>query len=729
MINVRKRNGSLEPFSWEKIDNAVKKAFAAQGKETPELVHQIVHDTIKVKHSSDTVTDIEDIQDDVVKSIIAAGEWDTALAYHSYREKHKELRFIKDRVDWIDKYMESTENAATSSETDANANVSIKNVANIDGEVYKSINRQIQRYRMTKQLQKQFPEIAEQYVKDLEHHIIYAHDEASSPAVKNYCEAVSLYPLLVEGTKGMDGLGTTAPKNLSSFCGQLVNLTFLLSAQCKGAVAFGEFFNFLDYFCVKDFGPFYHVMAHRVEASEYPKRKIVDSIHQAYQQIVYGWNQPAGNRSYQSPFTNISYYDENYWHALFDDFYFPDGTQPKWERVNWLQHDFMEWFNNERTKTLLTFPVETVALLSEDGDIKDKEWKDFVAEMYSKGHSFFTYISDNPNALASCCRLRNEIAENVFSFTNGLTGVQTGSANVITLNLNRIVQDWSKKMMDANEGDWTQEDARESLADLREYLIGILDRVYKYHIAYKTLLYEVEDAGMLNASTAGYINMHKLFSTIGINGLNEAAEFLGIKCNYNDEYKKFCRLITGTISEQNKLHSTKDFQFNTELVPAEGLSSKNYGWDKEDGYWVPSDRNLYNSYFYIASDPKTTILDKFKLHGKEFTELLDGGVGLHCNLEEHLSKEQYLSLINVAIHYGTSYFTFNIPNSECDDCHFITKYPIKVCPKCGSTHISWWTRVIGFLRPIKYFDKERYKEAQTRFYAKKESLESGTSES
>jgi len=348
--------------------------------------------------------------------------------------------------------------------------------------------------------------------------------------------------------------------------------------------------------------------------------------------------------------------------------------------------------------------------------------------MYSKGHSFFTYISDNPNALASCCRLRNEIAENVFSFTNGLTGVQTGSANVITLNLNRIVQDWSKMMMEANRGDWTQENAKESWADLHEYLIGILERVYKYHIAYKTLLYEVEDAGMLNASTAGYINMHKLFSTIGINGLNEAAEFLGIKCNYNDEYKEFCRLITGTISEQNKLHSTKDFQFNTELVPAEGLSSKNYGWDSSDGYWVPQDRNLYNSYFYIASDPKTTILDKFKLHGKEFTELLDGGVGLHCNLEEHLSKEQYLSLINVAIHYGTSYFTFNIPNSECDDCHFITKYPIKVCPKCGSTHISWWTRVIGFLRPIKYFDKERYKEAQTRFYAKKESLESGTSE-
>ena len=573
MTKVRKRNGSLEDFSWEKIDAAVAKAFKAQGKEVPQLVTDIVHNTVQIKHDMSNIIDIEEIQDDVVKSILASGEWDTALAYAAYREKHKELRFIKERVDWIDNYMESKENAATSSETDANANVSIKNVANIDGEVYKSINRQIQRYRMTKQLEKQFPEVAKQYVADLEHHIIYAHDEASSPAVKNYCEAVSLYPLLIDGTKGMDGLGTTAPKNLSSFCGQLVNLTFLLSSQCKGAVAFGEFFNFLDYFCVKDFGPNYHIIANRLEASIRPQRKVVDSIHQAYQQIVYGWNQPAGNRSYQSPFTNISYYDENYWHALFDEFYFPDGTQPVWERVDWLQRDFMTWFNNERTKTLLTFPVETVALLSENGDIKDLNYKHFVAEMYSKGHSFFTYISDNPNALASCCRLRNEIAENVFSFTNGLTGVQTGSANVITLNLNRIIQDWAKQ-------EYNKLNMKESF---KAYLIEILERVYKYHIAYKTMLYAVEDAGMLNASTAGYINMHKLFSTIGINGLNEAAEFLGLKCNYNEDYKEFCRLITGTISEQNKLHSTRDFSFNTELVPAEGLSSKNYNWDKTEG--------------------------------------------------------------------------------------------------------------------------------------------------
>ena len=344
-------------------------------------------------------------------------------------------------------------------------------------------------------------------------------------------------------------------------------------------------------------------------------------------------------------------------------------------------------------KEIQTVKISSIDKITEEQDV-------FCLRLLDNKSPYFVLSN---GVITHNCRLRNEIAENVFSFTNGLTGVQTGSANVITLNLNRIVQDW-----------YHENDVKP--IELKDYLINILDRVYKYHIAYKTMLYAVEDAGMLNASTAGYINMHKLFSTIGINGLNEAAEFLGLKCNYNEAYKEFCRLITGTISEQNKKHSTKDFQFNTELVPAEGLSSKNYNWDLKDGYWIPSNRNLYNSYFYIASDENTSILEKFKLHGKEFTELLDGGVGLHCNLSEHLSKEQYLKLIDFAVKNGTSYFTFNIPNSQCDDCQYITKVPITKCPKCGSEHITQWTRVIGFMRPIKMFDSERYKEALTRIY-------------
>lgn len=415
---------------------------------------------------------------------------------------------------------------------------------------------------------------------------------------------------------------------------------------------------------------------------------------------------------------NFSYYDSNYFKALFGEFYYPDGTKPKWEAIDYLQRKFMKYLNAERLNAVIAMPVETMALLSDGKDIIDKEYKKFTAEMYAEGHSFFTYISDNPNGLASCCRLRNEIEENTFSFTNGLTGIQTGSVNVITLNINRIVQDFWRAVFKDSTPNFKDIVVKE---DLKKYLISILERVYKYHIAYKTMLYDMEDKGMLTSSKAGYIYMKKLYSTIGLNGINEAAEFLGITCSYNKEYMEFCNLTTSTIKEQNKLHNIRDkkrpFLFNTEFVPAESLGAKNYNWDKEDSYVVNPERNLYNSYFYLAHD-NTSVLDKFRLHGRNFTSTLDGGVGCHINLEEHLSVEQYIKLIEFAVQEGTSYFTFNIPNSECDDCHYITKHPITKCPKCGSTKITWYTRIIGYLRAIKNFGKERQIEASKRIYNK-----------
>jgi ribonucleoside-triphosphate reductase len=696
---VVKRDGSIVPYQPEKVRKVVKAAFMSVHNEVDDLVLDNITDSITALFTKNNQIPVEVIQDEIENWLMHFHYFEVAKAFILYREKHRETRLLKDRIKYMTDYVNSGENAATSSEEDSNSNVTIKNVANLNGEVYKNYNRRIQRMLMKNKLNKLYPNknLGDQYIKDLEHHIIYAHDESSFPIPTNYCEAVSLYPLLLDGTSTMDGLRTTPPKNLTSFCGQLVNLTFLLAAQCKGAVAFGEFFNFFDYFCVKDFGENYH--------TEDNEKK----IKQAFQNIVYSWNQPAGNRSYQSPFININYFDSNYWKAMFRDFYFPDGTQPKWERVNYLQKLFMKWFNAERKKTLLTFPVESMALLTNGKEVIDWDYKDFASEMWSDGHSFFMYLSDNADSLASCCRLRNEVTNNEFSFTTGLTGIKTGSCNVITLNLNRIVQDIIGK-------DPKQFTLRESFDIIKPHLENLLNRIYKYHIAYKTMLYELEDKGMLTASKAGYIDMKSLFSTIGLNGLNDAAEFLGIKCSDNEDYKSFIQLITGTISEQNKKHSTKQFKFNQEFVPAESLGSKNYNWDKEDGYIVNPNRNLYNSYIYLADDENTSVLDRFVLHGKDYTGLMDGGVGLHCNLSEHLSKEQYHKLIDFAIANGTSYFTFNIPNTECKNCGFITKVPIEECPNCKSKNVRHWTRTIGYLRPIECFDKHRKEEAKTRVY-------------
>lgn len=725
---MQKRTGQIVDFDLEKIGNAIKKAFDSKQVEYDPAIVESVDKLISLTYTNVPVS-VETIQDYVERVLMQFGYYDIAKTFILYREQRKSTRFVKERIDYMNQYSQSTDNAASSSETDGNANVTMKNVANLEGEVYKTTNRIIQRQRMKDELNILFPEVAKQYETDLDNHIIYTHDEASTPVLKQYCMAVSLYPLLTEGVGNIDGVTPSEPNDLQSFSGQITNLIFLLSSQCKGAVAVGEYFIALNYYVVKEFGDKWYEKLDCEASSPHCliKRTVRDNILKAFKQFVWGVNQPAGNRSYQSPFTNISYYDHTYFTSLFGEFCYPDGSKPEWIAIDTLQRMFMKWFNQIRLKQVLTFPVETFAMVHNGDDIIDLNYKQLCAEMYAEGHSFFTYISDSADSLASCCRLRNELAENTFSPTSGLTGVMTGSCNVITLNINRIVQDWAlthtlngtplikgKKLI----GNPLRVTVIEN--DLKNYVTRILERVYKYHIAFKTMLYDLEDKGMFAASNGGYIHISKLYSTIGINGLNEAARFLGMKVSNNPEYIEFIQLILGTIKEQNKLHSIHDrkrpFLFNSEVVPAEGLGGKNYKWDKEDGYVVPEDENLYNSYFYNAHDD-TSILDKFILHGHQTYQYTDGGSAAHINLEDHLSKEQYLKLIDFAITNGTNYFTFNIPNSKCEDCGKIIKRPIDTCPCCGSHNITQYTRVIGYLRPTKAFGSDRQQEARNRIYS------------
>lgn len=725
---MQKRTGQIVDFDLEKIGNAIKKAFDSKQVEYDPAIVESVDKLISLTYTNVPVS-VETIQDYVERVLMQFGYYDIAKTFILYREQRKSTRFVKERIDYMNQYSQSTDNAASSSETDGNANVTMKNVANLEGEVYKITNRIIQRQRMKDELNILFPEVAKQYETDLDNHIIYTHDEASTPVLKQYCMAVSLYPLLTEGVGNIDGVTPSEPNDLQSFSGQITNLIFLLSSQCKGAVAVGEYFIALNYYVVKEFGDKWYEKLDCEASSPHCliKRTVRDNILKAFKQFVWGVNQPAGNRSYQSPFTNISYYDHTYFTSLFEEFCYPDGSKPEWIAIDTLQRMFMKWFNQIRLKQVLTFPVETFAMVHNGDDIIDLNYKQLCAEMYAEGHSFFTYISDSADSLASCCRLRNELAENTFSPTSGLTGVMTGSCNVITLNINRIVQDWAlthtlngtplikgKKLI----GNPLRVTVIEN--DLKNYVTRILERVYKYHIAFKTMLYDLEDKGMFAASNGGYIHISKLYSTIGINGLNEAARFLGMKVSNNPEYIEFLQLILGTIKEQNKLHSIHDrkrpFLFNSEVVPAEGLGGKNYKWDKEGGYVVPEDENLYNSYFYNAHDD-TSILDKFILHGHQTYQYTDGGSAAHINLEDHLSKEQYLKLIDFAITNGTNYFTFNIPNSKCEDCGKIIKSPIDTCPCCGSHNITQYTRVIGYLRPTKAFGSDRQQEARNRIYS------------
>lgn len=753
-LYVVKRNGKVQIYNESKIALALSKAFnslpyAVENKDS--LIQDIISG-LKIKN----MIPIEDIQDQLEELLMEKAP-KVAKRFIVYREEHNKDRDIFAQKEFIHSYIRSI-NAATGSKYDANSNVTEKNVTTLTGELPKGRMIQLNRAIITEYLNARYgtevqnwkfgkpTSYADEYIRLLSEHFLYKHDETS---IYPYCVATTMYPLLVEGLQKLGGI-SNPPKHLRSFCGIFVNFAFTIAAQFAGAVATPEFLMYFDYFCRKEWGNDYYKNLDKIceldteGIKEYEEiiasykevmniildESISDSvvraqlkdilqkqsfnfedlhgnsieyvIKQYLQNVVYYLNQPAAARNFQSIFWNIGYFDKYYFEGMFSEFYFPDGTQPQWESLSWLQKYFMNWFNEERKIKLLTFPVETMACLTDGEDnFKDEEYFDYTAEMYAKGHSFFTYLSDSADSLSSCCRLRNEVQDNTFSYTLGAGGVATGSKSVMTININRAVQF-------AVKNGWNALD----------YVRELVQKVQCFQLAYNDYLTEMYEHNMLTVYTAGFISLKQQYLTLGVNGVVESAEFLGYKISPNEDYKNYMESILKIFYEENKKQKTNEIMFNTEFVPAENLGVKFASWDKRDGYVVP--RDCYNSYFYIVEDESTSVLDKFKMHGRDFVKYLDGGSALHCNLDAHLSKEQYKKLLKYAVSQGTNYFTFNIPNTICNDCGHIDKRYLKECPKCGSKNIDYATRVIGYLKRVSNFAKPRQEEAKKRHYGSME---------
>ncbi len=725
-VTVRKTNGSYEEYDKVKLMNGIREAYKTAGEECPEAVVVSIAENLYIY---DKITSRE-IRRQVEESLMSINK-KVAVAYIEKFDAGLDLRKKRDFIrDYI-----AASNAATGSKFDANANVTRKNIVTLGQELYKENNIKQNRYIMKDKIKAQYGRsLAGQYIKDLESHVLYKHDESGTPGYP-YCVAITMYPFLVDGLIKLGGV-SVAPTDLKSFCGEFINLVYSISSQFMGAVATPEFLMYLDYFIRKDYGDDYLDHLEDVVEMNAKKRTLVKVIDNYFQQVVHSMNMPAGNRGYQTVFWNISYFDESYFRGVFGDFRFPDGSEPKWETLSWLQKHFMNWFNEERNRYILTFPVETMALLT-DGkdDFIDKEYADFTAEMWSKGHSFFCYLSDSPDSLASCCRLRNSITEldktdeshnhTTHQYSMGTASVSTGSKSVMTINLNRLIQLATRRYFLERKGIVVDGSKALTRADydknqLYEYIRAAVteetERVHKYQMAFNEIIKDFLAARMLDVYQAGFIDMKRQYLTIGVNGLTDAAEFLGLTISPNPEYNEFVDVILETINRSNKKDKTPDTMFNTEFVPGENLSGKNYKWDQKDGFYVSPKHNMYSSYFYNPEDDSLSMIDKFKLHGNEYVKHLDGGSALHMNVAEHLTKDQYRQLLKTAAHYGTNYFTFNCRNTVCNDCGYISKDTLEVCPKCGSHNLDYLTRVIGYLKRVSSFSEMRQVEAQHRFY-------------
>ena len=728
-MEVSKTNGTYEEFDRAKLINGIRQAFGTAGQECREEVVLSIVDNLYVYDKMSS----QEIRRQVVESLMSVNK----KAAQAYIETFDQGLDLRKKRDFIRDYIKAS-NAATGSKYDSNANVNRKNIVTLGQELYKENNIKQNRYIMLDKIKALYGRnLAQQYIKDLESHVLYKHDESGTPGYP-YCVAITMYPFLTSGLKELGGV-SVAPTDLKSFCGEFINLVYSISSQFMGAVATPEFLMYMDYFIRKDYGDNYLERLDEVVENNVKQRTLVKVIDNCFQQVVHSMNMPAGNRGYQTVFWNISYFDKPYFEGVFGDFYFPDGSSPKWETLSWLQKHFMKWFNEERNHYILTFPVETMALLTNGGDdYADQEYADFTAEMWGEGHSFFCYISNSPDSLSSCCRLRNSLKDlddehnhTTHQYSMGTASVATGSKSVMTINLNRLVQDAVLKYY-ADKGLSDEElkllkgkqcvfgyyDKEGYYKYIREAIIDMTERVHKYQTAFNEIIKDFLKADMLDVYKAGFIDMKKQYLTVGVNGLTDAAEFLGLTVSPNEDYREFVNTLLETINMVNRKDRTKECMFNTEFVPGENLSWKNYKWDMKDGYFVSQKHGMYSSYFYNPEDDSLSIIDKFKLHGEEYVKYLDGGSALHLNIAEHLDKEQYRQLLNTAAHYGTNYFTFNCRNTVCDDCGYISKDTLTVCPKCGSKNLDYLTRVIGYLKRISSFAEPRQIEAEHRYYAK-----------
>ena len=728
-MEVRKSEGYFEEYNPSKVKHGICEAYTVVNEVCPDgLIESLIKNLLIYDRISSS-----EIRRQVEEALMSVNKKVARAYIKKYEEKEGKDKTLKTDSDFIRDYINAS-NASTGSKYDSNANVENKNVVTLGQELHKGKNIQQNRYIMQNKIKALYSKkLADQYIKDLETHVLYKHDESGTPGYP-YCVAITMYPFLIDGLKNLGGQ-SKAPTDLKSYCGEFINLVYSVSSQFMGAVATPEFLMYMDYFIRKDYGEDYlDILDKQVELNR-KGRTLEQVIENCFQQVVHSMNMPAGNRGYQTVFWNVGYFDKNYFDGVFGEFRFPDGTAPKWETLSWLQKKFMKWFNEERTKYVLTFPVETMAMLTDGHDIVDKEYADFTAEMWSEGHSFFCYLSDSPDSLSSCCRLRNSLKDGeeddeynhtTHQFSMGTASVATGSKSVMTINLNRVIQNATRKYFEEVEGTQLEKGVQVDINKVKDKdllytyissgITEMTERVHKYQRAFNEIVKDFLNAKMLDVYRAGFINMKKQYLTIGVNGLTDAAEFLSIEPNLNKDYEEFVNNILETINISNRKDKTRDCMYNTEFVPGENLSNKNYNWDKKDGYYVSPKHVMYSSYFFNPEDTELSLLDKMKLHGESFVKYLDGGQAAHLNINEHLSFDQYRQLLRVASEYGCSYFTFNCKNTVCNDCGYISKDTLDVCPKCGSHNIDYLTRIIGYLKRVSSFNEARQVEEHMRSY-------------
>jgi len=556
-----------------------------------------------------------------------------------------------------------------------------KNPITYAHEIASPLNKLMGIYTLWQQLHSDYGlETANDLIKKLIIGTFYFHD--STRMMVPYCFAASTSSVLFEG-RPYSTLQSKPPKRLRSFVGAVTEYAMDLSQSFCGAIALGDFLVNMAWFTAKD------------KLSD----KDIENELQSFTHVMQNPFRIGGD----SPFTNLSIFDEPNIKNLFKDYKYPDGNSPcdePWlSEIKRVQKIFMRFMAKKDPATgyPYRFPVTTLNVFVEDGKVVDNEFLDHVST-YNKEGLFNVFITDDVAKLASCCRLQSSLTDllrfrGIDSFGNG--GLNVGSTRVVTLNFYRLCRRFKGK---PDEFD--------------TYLTSYLDGAAKILKSHRNLLRGLVDRGFLKFFKMGWIDLDRMFfSTIGITGIWEGFKELGMDVLGEDKQINDPGLTDacGTFQKINKIVEELSVKYempiNIEQIPAESAAIT---LAKKDKLFFNDEKQAYTLYAnqFIPLWENVNLWTRAKVDGT-LDKFFNGGVISHLNINSTASKANVKRLIKFAVDCNLSHFALNPVFSKCEECDNVVFGQPETCDKCGGTNFKHMTRIVGYFTPVDSWNKTR----------------------
>ena len=591
-------------------------------------------------------------------------------------------------TDFIDNFIDSDTVADAS--VDGNANVGQKDIVTLINEMPKPHQKLLAFNKIHYEINKKYGfKVANDWLRNEWDGHLCLHDANTSTFV-HYCFAYDLKDLAEKGLFFIENFNAEPPQHLETFVDFVKEFVSWTCNRSSGAVGLPNLIPYMYYFWKKDCAENLYVDNDR-------------AARQQIQRLIYALNQPFLRGGIQSAFTNTSIFDRPYLEALFGGSEFPDGSFmiDEIDGIMEFQKVFLETMAKIRSKNMMTFPVNSISLLRVNGKFVDEDFARYACQHNMKWNDSNLFIDDSVTSLSNCCRLKSNIEDLGYFNSIGGTALKVGSVKVSTINLARLALE-----------NKTEDDYLAALKELVILNLRALDSIR--HIIKRNV-----DKGLLRNFTLNLVDFEHLYNTIGFIGIYETMKTFGYirkdelgNTYYTQEAENFGKQIFEVIhSTKAEFAKTVDYQINCEQIPGETAAAKLM---KKDLFFYPeetvTDLPLYGNQF-IPLGIKTTLKERIRI-ASMFDKFCNGGSILHVNIEAPFATfDQAWDMLNYIADQGVTYFAFNTKIQACKNNHAFFG---SVCPECGYTVETEYTRIVGFYTPIKTYSKERKAEYQMR---------------